>query len=243
MFINYSLESGKDISLEEIFANSHKRHWIPLSYCIKCWQAFSKHVTIASNEMFEAYEDACSDDQFTRLPLQVKLLGKFFQISRDKFDHTSSFGNLLATYYYFEHLRHLLRIACSIDCENKEYHKLFNFVEELWISFLNIKVSIKIKERLKEQVKVWFHQGKFFTHAAPTNSISINNILVTQIFNADPKKEGSISSAVRGNDLIIYTSVKNFSKSSYKMIMKEIKKRILSKSTNYTLDTIIQRIL
>jgi hypothetical protein len=237
--LNYQFNDGMEFTDEDLEKRMHNRFKQPVIFCIKYWRSFNEYMIIASKEIFKICNSAYKDeDHWTSL-------NRCLHITFGQFDHLSSFGNLMATYFYFGYLRHLLRIACDLDENNEEHHTLYEGVEAKWATFQKSNIPIKTVLRLTKPVKsVWLGTQGFSTKEITENSTRIDKVKIKQIYNYNPKRVGMVSSIISKNNLIINVSIRNSNLKVYEKIMNAILRRLYSKpAAAYTVDTIIHNLL
>jgi hypothetical protein len=219
------------------------RYWFSILYCIKYWQTFSHHITIASLGYFKEHARAFKESNDHSLTFQVNLIDKFQRIAFGEFDHFSSFGNIICTYYYFEYLRQLLRTACNLDESDVERFELYNLIRKKWDLFLNHKISIRSEKKDERSVISWIYKGTFFGNGPPrAKCIQIDKIKVKRVYNADQSRSGLVSSIVLRNNFVVYVS-SNEDGGVFEEIMKVLIERITKTSGIYTVSSVISNIL
>jgi hypothetical protein len=248
--LNKRLENETILSMQEILDSSPEHLWTPVDWCVFYWQAFSRHLTITSPALFQIFENLGHDPDFLSLKFQTKLLETFSKYALGHFDHFSSYGNVMATYFLFSYMRLLLRIACDLSSDKPEAFALSDYAEDLWKIFLNCNIKIKCKLMASSEVDSWLHEGKFIPKVKkPTsNHLKINAITINQILNDEENKIEMISFAIREKPLPnsklpvpcldFYVSSKNENKKFYKKIMKIMIDR-LTQSELYTEESIL----
>jgi hypothetical protein len=249
--LNKKLENKEKLSMQQILDSSPEHLWTPVDWCVYYWLQFSRHLPITSQALFDIFENMGHDPDFLTLRCQTRLLETFSKRSMDYFDHLSSYGNLMATYFLFSYMRLLLQIACDVASPDEtEPYALSEYVKNLWKEFLESNV-IDFEFIDSSEVKSWFHDGKFIPEVKEStpNHIKINAITISQISNIEEKQKEVIFFMIRevplpGSNLPVpcldfYVSSKINNRKFYKKIMKIMIDRLTQSNLLYTKESIL----